>query len=108
MDKFEKEKIRDDAEQTLGRLFAAARDEDWDAAPGFEERLKARLRARARKVQLDLTKLIWRAMPAVAAITGLAVVASFLTGSTGHIENFIVSRIWDPVFFEDLLTMGLI
>ena len=45
-------------ERILGEMYAAAKEERWDASPGFEARLEARLRdeiavVRSREVNME-------------------------------------------------------
>jgi hypothetical protein len=94
-------------DKILNEMFAAAGEETWDASPGFEGALKARLVAGTRRFQFGLERLIWRAMPAAAVLTVIAVASSVLSGSLSHLDNFIVSRIWDPVVFDDIMALGI-
>ena len=94
-------------ERILGEMFAAAKEEDWDAAPGFEERLKTRLLNGIHSASIDTVKLIWKAVPAAAAVTLFAVAALFVSGPFTAVENYIVSNLGDPLVVEDLITLGL-
>jgi len=93
-------------EQILSEMFVAAKEEKWDAAPGFEARLEARMRDEARERVFDVTRLIWKAVPAAAVVAVVAVGGLLLTGMFGSLTDYLVTSTLDPVYIEDLITFG--
>jgi len=82
--------MRDDAEDRLERLFAAARSEpnDTEAVEEFfEGRLMARLRER-REVRRPWYELAWRCVPAFAVITVILAVCSITIGQSVPTDLF--------------------
>ena len=93
-------------ERILGEMYAAAKEERWDASPGFEARLEARLRDEITAPSFDPARLIWKVVPAAAVVTAVAVAGFLLTGSFENISDYIVSSSLDPVSVEDMITFG--
>jgi len=91
----------------LEEMFAAAKDEIWDAAPGFEGRLMARIRGELNQAAAEQSRLIWRVLPAAAAMALLAVAAYFLTGSLENWDGYIFNSVSDPITVENLIALGL-
>ena len=99
-------RIDEKEEQVLGEMFVAAKEEKWDAASGFETRLEARIRDEARVPVFDVTRLIWKAVPAAAVVSVVAVGGFLLTGMLGNLTDYLVASTLDPVYIEDLITFG--
>jgi len=93
-------------ERILGEMYAAAKEERWDASPGFEARLAARLRDETTAPSFDPTRLIWKVVPAAAVVTAVAVAGFLLAGSFENLSDYIVSSSLDPVSVEDMITFG--
>jgi len=81
--------MRDEREDRLERLFAAARSEpsDTEAVEFFEGRLMARLRER-REVRRPWYELAWRCVPAFALITVILAVCSITIGPSVPTDLF--------------------
>jgi hypothetical protein len=93
-------------EELLGAMFAAAKADDWDSAPGFEGRLAERLRSKAESAPVA-SGLIWKAVPVAAGTAVVALVATALTGSFSNLETVVISTVGDAVAVEELITLGL-
>ena len=94
-------------ERVLGEMFNAAREEAWDAAEGFDGRLLARIRGELRHGVAEPLWLLWRFVPAAAALALLAVAVYFVTGPVENWDGYIFSNLSDPVTVENLITLGL-
>jgi len=82
--------MRDDMEDKLERLFAAARSEPGEtetAEEFFEGRLMARLRERA-EARRPWYALAWRCVPAFAVITVILAVCSITIGQPAPTDLF--------------------
>jgi hypothetical protein len=82
--------MRDNTEDRLERLFAAARSEpgETEAAEAFfEERLMARLRERA-ETRRPWYELAWRCVPAFAVFTVILAVCSITIGQPAPTDLF--------------------
>ncbi len=98
---------REREERLLSELMREARDETWDARPGFEARLMARIRDESGAPSFDPVRLIWRAVPAAAAVALLAIAFTFLVEPVTTVQNFVVSSMTEPVLVDDLISLGL-
>ena len=94
-------------EKVLGEMFVAAREEQWDARAGFEERLVTRLAGDIKSAPESLSRLIWKVVPAAAAVSVVTVIAGALTGSFSNLDPVIYSNIGDPFAVEKLMILGL-
>ncbi len=92
-------------DETMKEMFAAAKAEAWDAAPGFESRLMERLRSESPAA--SAAPLIWRAVPVAALIMVASIAATAMAGSFGGLETFFISGIGDTVAVESILRLGL-
>jgi hypothetical protein len=92
--------------ELLGAMFAAAKADDWDSAPGFERRLAERLRSKSESAPVA-SGLIWKAVPVAAGTAVIALVATALTGSFSNLETVVISTVGDAVAVEELITLGL-
>jgi hypothetical protein len=82
--------MRDDAEEKLERLFAAARSERSDtesAEKFFETRLMARLRE-CREKRRPWYELAWRSVPAFAMLAVILTVCSITIGRSLSTDLF--------------------
>jgi hypothetical protein len=84
--------MRDDAEDRLERLFAAARSER-SATGGTEEFFETRLMARIRErqsVRKPWYELAWRCVPALALITVILAIGSITINRPASSDPFAV------------------
>lgn len=82
--------MRDDHDERLDALFAAARSEPTDTSAleaHFETRLMARL-AESRMLSVPWHQIVWRMLPLFTAIAAIMLICSLTLNPTGSSDPF--------------------